>query len=770
MKKVYLSLIFLSLLIGLNAQAWKVYEARYMPVVNNPAFTSSSPVGAAMELIVNPENPNDSIYKYVSYPDGSTGQLWKYTYPEASVNAVTIVARVKGISTDPDRVLEFDIDNLGWRERVYINTDNTYKMEYSKATGSLPGSAQDWHIYRMTKVDDIVKLYVDENPDPLVISTIPATSTVRNYFRFGDGSSSVTYGGMVDWITWDVTGAYAPGEGAALPDTLVKTVPKLNVYNANELPDAFSSNFTTSNVGGDAPTMNIIDDPDNVGNKLFEYIIGGASSKHMWKYAYTNPDQPIITLVARVKATSGGYDRAIELDMENGGWRDRLFVKNPSQYELKESATKGDMPIGTMGWHIYRLTKEADTVKLYLDENPVPFQVVKTNTTSANNYFRFGDGNSSSSVGGMIDWIVWDETGAYAPDRGNFLPDSLVQTVSSSDAKLATLTASLGDLSPAFDPAVMNYDLVLPVGSSAVTFTATANDGLASLTGDGEFTAIPGTANIVVTAEDGYVNTYSVNVSVAVAGDASLSALTASAGTLDPVFDPAVMSYSLELPAGSGSVTFTATPTDGLSTVTGDGEFTNVPGTAEITVTAPEGAQKTYTIVVTVAASNDASLQSLTSSSGVLDPAFSSGVFAYTLELDPGSTSVTLTATATDANASLTGDGLISAPGTATITVTAEDGTTTQDYVVTITVSTVGVGQLNNNNLRIYPNPASDLVTIVAPAGSHVWILNSLGKDISGIVMKSSSENIDLSSFKAGIYFVKIQDSEGLIVKKLLVK
>jgi hypothetical protein len=771
MKKVYLSFLFLSLILGLHAQAWKVYEARYLPLVNVPPFTSSSPTGATYQLIVNPENPNDSIYKFVSFPDVAIGQLWKYTYPEANVNGLTLVTRVKGFSTEPTRIIEFDLDNFGWRERVYILPDNTYKMEFSKATGVLPGSSLDWHIYRMTKLDDTVRLYVDENPEPISVAKIPIASTIRNYFRFGDGSGSITYGGMVDWITWDVTGAYAPGQGAALPDTLVKTVPKLNVYNANQLPNEFSASFTTSNVGGDAPGMTIIDDPDNAGNKLFEYIIGGVSSKHMWKYTYSNPAQPIITLIARVKANSAQYDRAIELDMENGGWRDRLFVKNPNLFELKESATTGELPVGTLGWHIYRLTKDADSVKFYLDENPIPFRVVKTNSVSANNYFRFGDGNSSSSVGGLIDWVVWDETGAYAPGRGNFLPDSLVTSVSSSDASLATMEASAGTLVPAFDKTVMSYDLVLPLGSTTVSFTATATDAKANILGIGEFTALPGTATITVTSEDGLISNYIINVTVATAlNDASLQSLTVSVGTLDPAFDKAVLTYNLVLPEGSVIVTLTAASTDALATVTGDGDFTAIPGVATITVTAQDGTQVVYTVNVSAVLSANAQLASLEVSAGTLDPIFDPFVTAYTLVLPVGTTTVNLTATSDNINATVTGDGSISVPGTATITVTAENGVSTTDYVVTITISTVGVNQSNSKFVSIYPNPAGNMVTITAEPGSRICILNSLGKNLAEIVTESSSGSIDLSRFEPGLYFLRIQNHNGTEVKKLIKK
>ncbi|MCB0659225.1 MAG: T9SS type A sorting domain-containing protein [Saprospiraceae bacterium] len=78
--------------------------------------------------------------------------------------------------------------------------------------------------------------------------------------------------------------------------------------------------------------------------------------------------------------------------------------------------------------------------------------------------------------------------------------------------------------------------------------------------------------------------------------DATLSALTISAGTLEPEFNPGITSYKATLPQGTASVTIDATANHPAATVAGAGEFTNVPGTATITVTAEDGSTKDYSI------------------------------------------------------------------------------------------------------------------------------------------------------------------------------
>lgn len=86
-------------------------------------------------------------------------------------------------------------------------------------------------------------------------------------------------------------------------------------------------------------------------------------------------------------------------------------------------------------------------------------------------------------------------------------------------------------------------------------------------------------------------------------GNNALSALTVSAGTLTPAFDPAVTEYTLSLPQGTEKLTVTATPSDSNATVQGDGELTLREGenTLPLVVTAENGDTKTYTVTAKVA-------------------------------------------------------------------------------------------------------------------------------------------------------------------------
>ena len=102
---------------------------------------------------------------------------------------------------------------------------------------------------------------------------------------------------------------------------------------------------------------------------------------------------------------------------------------------------------------------------------------------------------------------------------------------------------------------------------------------------------------------DGYHHDDFNNATPGKSGNNALSALTVSAGTLTPAFDPAVTEYTLSLPQGTEKLTLTATPSDSNATVQGDGELALQEGenTLPLVVTAENGDTKTYTVTAKVA-------------------------------------------------------------------------------------------------------------------------------------------------------------------------
>lgn len=884
MKKIYFAFLFLfSLALANNAQVWSVYDGSVLPVNTDDGIqldihniNDDTPgVGFHVEVIDDPNNPGNKILDYRN-PDGRT--TYRYNFPaEFTGTGYTLIARLKGNGDGVtyDRVFDirWDNGNQGTRDEIRIWYDGRVEIEKANVTGD-PGSTWDpneWHTYRIVVSGDVSTIYIDESPNAFISGTTTATTT-NKYMKFGDGSGE-HIGGYIDWIAVDMTGAYAPGEGAAIPDTLLMATPSNNASLASLTPDVgtlvpdfdpdvtiydleipgtssgvtltavadyFASSIsgdglisapgtvtitvtaqdgstkdyvvnitvavvlsddatlsdisvsagtltpafdagvfaytlevpfgTTSvavsaspanggatvagtgditvpgtatilvtaedgetsltyeititeaeplaqgwnvydasvlpvntndgiqleihNVNDNSPgagfQVQIINDPDNAGNKILDYR--NPDGKTTYRYSF--PDEfngNEYTLMARLKGNgeSETFDRVFDMRWDNAiqGTRDEIRIWYDQRVEI-EKADVTAIP-GTSWdpneWHLYRITVVGDVSTVYLDESPVALISGTTTSTTTNKYMKFGDG-SGEHVGGYVDWIAVDLSGAYAPGEGAAIPDSLLLVPGSGDANLVSLTPDPGTLVPDFDPAVVSYDLEIPNSSSEVTLTAVADYFAATVGGDGLISA-PGTATITVTAQDGATKDYVVNITVAatLSDDATLASLTPGAGTLDPAFSSDITTYDLELPGGSISVTFTAETTHANATVSGDGEFSNVPGTA-------------------------------------------------------------------------------------TLTVTAEDGTTTKDYTVNVTVSTVGVEGYKDNGFGIYPNPASGVFTLKGAPGVRITVLNAVGSMVSEFTMTEDSRTISTEKYKQGIYFVRMDSKDHVTVKKLIIK
>jgi len=259
------------------------------------------------------------------------------------------------------------------------------------------------------------------------------------------------------------------------------------------------------------------------------------------------------------------------------------------------------------------------------------------------------------------------------------------------DATLSSLSVNTGALTPAFDAQTKSYDVVLPYGTTDVpAIAATVNEIHATLVIN-KALSLPGTGTIVVTANDGTQMTYTVNFTIAprtASSDATLGALSVSAGTLTPEFDPNTTTYSVVLPAGTTTVPEVTPTFNEIHASLNVTKATSLPGSTIIVVNAEDGLnQKTYTVNFSVLPSGDATLVSLSVSAGTLSPVFSTATTIYTVELPSETTEVPdVTAAVNETHASLSVSKANSLPGSTVITVTAQNNTI-KIYTVNFTLA-----------------------------------------------------------------------------------
>lgn len=128
--------------------------------------------------------------------------------------------------------------------------------------------------------------------------------------------------------------------------------------------------------------------------------------------------------------------------------------------------------------------------------------------------------------------------------------------------------------------------------------------------------------------------------------------------------------------------------------------------------------------------------------------------------------------TATGATATYTYPSLASpATYTVTLTISNECGEVVLTTVVTVNPVSINDLGLDNNALKLFPNPGSHTVKLINESNykmKQVIISNILGQTVATIPVHSNTQqHIDVSSLPAGLYNVRVEFEEGTVIRKL---
>ena len=213
----------------------------------------------------------------------------------------------------------------------------------------------------------------------------------------------------------------------------------------------------------------------------------------------------------------------------------------------------------------------------------------------------------------------------------------------SSNNNLSGLKISPGSIS--FNKNTTSYSTTVDSNVTSVNITASAEDSTARIEGTGSRGLNYGNnaLNVIVTAENGATKTYTINVNRKDnrSGNNNLSSLSVSNGKLSPGFSKNTTSYSVEVPYEVTRLNITATAEDGKSRVDVYSPELVAEETVNgsVTVTAENGATKTYTISISrgkdpnKVLSTDNYLSDLSVSVGMLSPAFDKEKLNYAVYL-----------------------------------------------------------------------------------------------------------------------------------------
>jgi hypothetical protein len=90
---------------------------------------------------------------------------------------------------------------------------------------------------------------------------------------------------------------------------------------------------------------------------------------------------------------------------------------------------------------------------------------------------------------------------------------------------------------------------------------------------------------------------------------------------------------------------------------------------------------------------------------------------------------------------------------------------------ITITFPAVGINDPVNSSISMYPNPANNVVNIVSTNDiKTIEVLNYIGQTIyTNKEVNLKNVQLNTSSFKSGVYFVKVTTTIGIKTTKITV-
>jgi uncharacterized delta-60 repeat protein len=269
-------------------------------------------------------------------------------------------------------------------------------------------------------------------------------------------------------------------------------------------------------------------------------------------------------------------------------------------------------------------------------------------------------------------------------------------------------------------------------------------------------------------------------------GNAALSSLSLSGGTLSPGFASDTLSYSVAVPGSVASITVTPALANGAATMTLNGTplasgSTSAPISLNvgknllvIMVTAQDGVTtRGYWISITRASgslSANADLSGLSLTAGALVPGFASGTLSYAASVAYAVTSIRATPTAADSTATVKVNGntvpsggpsssisLNEGQNSITIIVTAQDGSV-KVYTVMVTRASAPVRILESGigfgSLQAAYNAAANGSTILLQAGTlaeNVVLWNSLAITLKGGYDAAYSSNSGVTELSGSL-------------------
>lgn len=211
-------------------QTWSsLYTADTLPTIASATLTEPFVLGDKMPatgaesatvrygLADDPDAKGNKVFWFSTSKAAEKGSLKiNLTKPQPSDATVLFRSKIGNQAAG----IDVELNSPTSRARVRLLNDPVKGAQLliddpvpaNKNARSIALDVTRWHTFRLTMSQgNTFNLYVDENPTPVIANFVTASTKHTHFIRITDASDDYVTAGSLDWMAWDMTGAYVPG-------------------------------------------------------------------------------------------------------------------------------------------------------------------------------------------------------------------------------------------------------------------------------------------------------------------------------------------------------------------------------------------------------------------------------------------------------------------------------------------------------------------------------------------------------------------------------
>ena len=86
---------------------------------------------------------------------------------------------------------------------------------------------------------------------------------------------------------------------------------------------------------------------------------------------------------------------------------------------------------------------------------------------------------------------------------------------------------------------------------------------------------------------------------------------------------------------------------------------------------------------------------------------------------------------------------------------------------MTVTRGEVGINEVAEGEVSVYPNPANNYITVANAEGAQVSVFDMSGRQVVNVESASANHTINVANLAKGMYIVRIADGQNVVTKKV---